>query len=120
MTIEVSLEKIKVKRKAYINAKRDEAMAAGVEYNGVIFDSDFISQANMARVHTGVNDSWPLPEGFTWRSADNQDIPFTTEDVNNLAHIMLDNGNSIYKDSWVKKKAIDDATTQTEIEAIDW
>ena len=111
---------VKERRKKYINSKRNEALSFGVEYNGNTYDSDPTSQGNLTKIHTGVNDGYVLPTGFTWRTSDNQDIPFSVSDVNNLAHIMLDHGNYVYNNSWTKKKDIDDATTVDEVNSVDW
>lgn len=115
-----TLDEVKATRKAYINACRDTAMDSGVSYGGNTYDSDKQSRDNLTGVHSGVNDGWTLPGGFTWRTSDNLDITFTTIEVNGLAHIMLDHVNTQFANSWVRKASIDAAVDEAAVNAIVW
>lgn len=123
----LSLDEVKTRRKEYINTCRDDAMNAGVLYGGNTYDTDRASRDNLTGVHSGINDGWTLPLGFTWRTSDNLDIPFTAIQVNGLAHAMLDHVNNQYGNSWAKKAAIDAvadtgdlAADTAAVNAIDW
>jgi hypothetical protein len=116
----LSLADARTERKRYINDERDKAINGGASYGGNTYDTDKESRSNLTSTHSGVNDGWPLPEGFAWRTSDNIDIPFTSTEVNGLAHAMLDHVNFQYGKSWIKKAAIDAAEDVAAVSAIVW
>jgi len=114
------INSIKQKRKKYINAMRRIAIDGGIEYDGNSYDSTQASRDNLAGVYTGINNGYSLPVDFSWRTADDITVPFAVEDVNAMSHIMLDHVNYQFGKSWTLKAAIDAATTEEEVNAIDW
>ena len=120
VTDPLPLEEVRTLHKQHINTEREKAINSGVTYGGNSYDTDKTSRDNLTGIHTGVNDSYILPAGFTWRTSDNQNIPFTVVEVNGLAHTVLDHVNTQYGKSWVLKASIDAATTEDEVNAIVW
>lgn len=116
----LSLDDAKANRKDYINAERDKACNAGVSYGGNVYDSDKNSRDNLTSVHSGVNDGWILPGDYTWRTADNLDVPFTNIEINGLAHTMLTFINTQLSTSWSKKSDIDAAADIAAVNDIVW
>jgi hypothetical protein len=114
------LTSIKEAKKVQINAWRKQAIDAGVAFNGVMFDSDDISRANLTGVVAAANAGIPLPEGFTWRSADNQDIPMDLAALVGLAGTMLAHVNFQYAKSWTLKGVVDAAADAAAVDAVTW
>ena len=88
---------------ADIDAARDRARYSGITYNGVRFDSDMVSTSNITGWTAAVTAGIPLPPGFTWRSMDNQDIPFTEADVLALAALAVNKATACYNRAWQLK-----------------
>lgn len=66
-----------------------------------------------------------LPEGFTYRDADNNDVPMTATDMISLGGQLMSRTNDLYKESWMMKAAVDaiaddDVDIDTKLAAIDW
>ena len=78
-----------------IDSERDRQRTRGVVYNGVLFDSDQISTANIVSWAAAVANSIPVPAGFTWRSLDNRDIPFSAADILGLSSAALMRGKAL-------------------------
>lgn len=116
----ISLDKAKIIREEYINNQREVAMNSGIVYGGNSYDSDQRSRDNLTGIHTGINDGYILPVGFTWRTSDNKNIPFAAAEVNGLAHAMLDHVNTQYGKSWSLKSDIDTATDEAAVNAVIW
>lgn len=112
-------------KKRMINQWRDDAMDAGVVYGAHTFDSDAVSRANLAGIVASVSAGIPLPNGFTWRSADNLDVSMDSADLIHLGGAMLAHVNACYARSWELKAAVDainqsSPTSDAELDAIAW
>lgn len=115
-----TLEDVIREAKARINMAREEAVAAGVSYAGNLYDSNERSRENLTGTVAAMEAGVPLPAGFTWRTADNKDVPMTAQDLVGLAGAMLQHVNAAYVKSWELKAKIDAATSKEEIEAVNW
>lgn len=115
---EVSLAKAKVQKAQDINAARAAALDSGVLHAGHQWDSDESSRANIIGTVAACTAGIALPQGFTWRTADNQDVPMGAEDLVGLGAAMLQHVNTCYQQSWRLKAAVDAASTVAELEAI--
>lgn len=93
--------------KAAIDAERDRQRYSGVTYNGVRFDSDPVSAGNLTGWTTAVTAGIPVPDGFTWRSQDNRDIPFTSADILGLAAASVAKTTACYQRAWQLKAQVD-------------
>src|SRR5687768_8921339 len=87
----------------------------GIQYKNYKFSNDSITRANITEALSLVNAGVVAPENFTFRTLDNIDIPFSTEDIKNLSTLMLFYKNSCYKHSWNLKAQIDLLSTVEEI-----
>ena len=114
------IDELKIIAKLRITKDRDEAVDAGVTYDGNAYDSYRNSRDNLAGVYTGINNGYVLPAGFAWRTSDDITVPFDVAAVNGLSHVMLNHVNFQYGKSWNLKAQIDAATDQAEIDAIVW
>lgn len=90
-----------------IDALRDYYRFSGVVYNNVLFDSDPVATGNLTGWTAAIAAGIPIPEGFTWRSMDNRDIPFTSEDVLGLAAASVAKTTACYKRAWQLKSLVE-------------
>lgn len=103
-----------------INAARDAAISAGVTFGGVAYDSDAESRAALNAALTVFGPAGAVPEGFTWRAADNTDHALTLEQLHGLAAAMLEHGYAQHVKARALKDAIEAAATLAEVGAITW
>lgn len=104
-----SIERRRAERCAEVNARRTRAIAAGVAFEGYVYDSDSTSLANVTAAVAGAAAGIPIPEGFTWRTADNVNVPMDVEQLVALGAAMLAHGSACYAYSWALKDAINDS-----------
>jgi hypothetical protein len=119
-TAEERLSMAKDAKVAEINAARTAAVDGGVKYGGHTWDSDSDSRNNLTGLVAGLQAGVPLPGGFVWRAADNNDVALTAAEVIEFGAAMLLHVNAQYQKSWVLKNQVEAATTAAEVEAIAW
>lgn len=115
-----ALDSLKKLKMVEINAYRERVLAAGVVFNGYQFDSDTLSVQRLTAVAAAVGAGIPLPTGFTWRSAANVDVPMNGTAIIALLATMMAKADEIYKTSWAKKRQVEVATTEAEVNAVVW
>lgn len=115
-----TLIELKSLRAADITAASLAAIEAGFEFAGHRYDSDLISRTNIIGTATGVQAGIALPEGFTWRTSDNQNVPMDGAGVIALGAALLQHVNQQYAVSWQLKAEIEAATTAEDVAAITW
>jgi len=76
--------------------------------------------ANMPAVGQVAQAGVPLPEGFTWRAADNSDHAFDVSDLVGLAAAMIAHGYAQHLKARALKAAIDAAQTAEAVAAVVW
>ncbi len=116
----VDLENYRSSKNIEINRARDTAINDGVDYGSYRFDSDDRSRANLTATVAAVQAGISLPQGFTWRSAENQDVPFDAANLVSLAAAMLGHVNTQYQKSWTIKAAVSAAGSVEDLDAITW
>ncbi len=84
------------------------------------YDMDETSIANVTGVLLAVLVGANLPEGFTWRSYDNVDVPFTAQTLENLAMAGMAERSRIYQISWNLKRLVDEATDPMSVDINVW
>lgn len=89
-----------------VNEIRDGLIFGGCEYDGHRYDSDARSIQNITATVAAISAGVPLPDGFVWRSADNESIPHTAESLTALAGTLLDFVNACYARSFTLKDEI--------------
>jgi len=117
---DIPYEDAAVIAKSYINSIREEKIAAGITYDGNVYDSDLAARANLTATLSTVNAGVSLPGGFVWRTADNVNIVHDVTSLTALAEAMFNHGNSCYAASWAHKAAIDALTTTAGIKVYDF
>lgn len=102
-------------RKSQINRLRDIKINEGIVWNGHAFDTDIAGRANITSIVASISAGISLPEGFSWRTADNNNVVMTEQDVKDLAQVMVAHVNHAYVVSWTHKENLDalsDGTAQ--------
>ncbi len=116
----ITLDEVKAKRRDEVNALRGRKLQGGIIFKGSPFDSREYSRNILAATATRVAAGGEgLPDGFKWRSSDNQNIPMTKDDI--LAfHVAVTNWvYNTYKASWEHKTSIDSFTNIDDVERYD-
>lgn len=115
-----TLDEAKSDKHAEITTARDAAIGTEIEYGGYAYDADSRSQSNLTATVAACNAGILLPEGFVWRTADNQNVPMDATALAGLAAVMLVQGNAAYQKSWQLKAQLDAAATVAAVEQIVW
>ena len=111
----ITLDEVVQKRCSQVNAIRARKIEGGVLFRGNAFDSSERSRCTLTAVAArAVASDGPLPDGFAWRTQDNQNIPMTKEDLLAFHGAMTDWIFANHKASWDHKAAIQ---ALTDIEA---
>lgn len=82
-------------------------MAGGLTFEGHRYDSDEAGRANVTAVIAAVSAGISLPANFTWRTANNLDVPMDAATLLALGAAMLEHVERCYRRSWVLKQAIE-------------
>lgn len=120
VTASDKLEQAKERKKQEINAACEAAIDGGFFYDGHTYDSDQRSQTNIIGTANAVTAGVPLPSGFTWRTADNQNVPMDGSGIIALGAALLAHIPAQYQRSWQLKAQVDAADTQADLDAIKW
>lgn len=115
-----TLDDLKAAKLVDINADCMAAMVAGFTYDGHTYDSDLISRTNIIGTAAGVNGGVALPEGFTWRTKDNQNVPMDGAGVIALGAALLTHVNTQYATSWALKAQVAVAENPPDLDLIVW
>jgi len=111
----ITLDEVVEKRCSEVNALRARKIEGGVVYHGKAFDTGERSRCNLTAVAArAAAADVSLPDGFSWRSSDNQNIPMTKVDLLAFHAAVTDWVYANYKASWEHKAALQ---SLTEIEA---
>lgn len=116
---EYTLSGKKDSMKVAVNDLRTQKIGDGFTFDGVKYDTFEASINNITSLIAGIAAGFPLPPNFTWRSADNVNIPHTVESLKKLAQALLTYINACYQASWAHKEAIDSKTTLSDLESYD-
>lgn len=113
-----TLAEVKVAAHATVDAALQVWLDAGVAYGGYPFDSDATSRANLAAVVAGIAADMEFPDDFTWRTADNIDVPASATFILSLSGVMLRHVTIQYRRSWGLKAEIDAAARAVDVAAL--
>lgn len=91
---------------AAVNRLRAEKLGLPVTFMGHPFDADAEAIGNINGVLAAVGAGVPLPADFSWRAADNVNVPMGPQGIVGLAGTMLVYRNRCYAASWALKAAI--------------
>ena len=107
----LTLEQLKDWNKSTVNKYRDERINAGFTYNGNSYDSDTTARMNinaactLALVLLGQGQNFPST--FTWRTADNQNVPVDAAGVIQMGITVGTYVTTCYGASWFHKANIE-------------
>lgn len=105
---------------AEVNAYRMDVMnSTGIWVFGHRWDTDEIARSNITGASTALAVGVPLPEGFTWRSADNANVPFNAQMMVGLGAYAMQWVNYVYAASWQMKAEIQALESLEDIDAYD-
>lgn len=112
------LDEIKTDLKNRVDAKRNDKYYGGFTFENVSYFTDRDSRLNVIGAQAAIlTDSTALPDGFIWRSADDQNIPMDATKFKQFALALFEFSNTVYQTSWTIKAAIDAASTYEEARA---
>lgn len=117
---EPTLAEIKARKRQVITFACVGVIDSGFDHEGHRYDSDIVSRTNIIGTATGVQAGIQLPDGFTWRTSDNNNVPMDGAGVIALGAALLQHVNTQYAISWQLKGQIDAATTPEEVSCISW
>jgi hypothetical protein len=103
------LDDVRAELRAAVNATRESRVNGGCSALGYQWDTDQKSRDNLSATVAALALGVPLPSDFTWRTADNADVPVTRAQLAQLAGVFLAFGNACYRRSWVLKAQINAA-----------
>jgi len=101
---------------ARVNSIRAERLSRVFSFGGVGYDCDERSISNLTAMVSAINAGIPVPDGFVWRSADNQDIPHDAASLTALAGAMVAYRSAVYANSFRMKDAINAATNPASVD----
>jgi hypothetical protein len=118
------LEKVKVIRQSYINGKREQDIASGVDFNGWSFDTDSRSVDNItaavAFIKSAPDAGLTPPSTISWRDATNVDRDLTVVQLIGLGAAVFQKVQAAHFKARQLKDTIASCTTKEEVMAIDW
>jgi hypothetical protein len=101
-----------------INNLRNNFIERPITYLGRQYDADDRALTMLMMWAVFLLNGGTLPAGFTWRDANNEDVPFTGAMLRGLWQEVKDRRFNIMTTSWNYKQQVLNATTIEELEAI--
>lgn len=114
-----TLGETKDQMKALVNQIRKDKISAGYTWNGNIWDIDSESMSILSNYCSAISNGIELPDGFTWRSKENINVPMTEVELSQLNAILINQINAIYNYSWQLKETIDGISELAELDSFD-
>lgn len=115
-----TLSYAKLRKLQEINSLRNVKLVQPVIYNSNPYDTDNKSIQNLSSTIAAYSTGIPFPEDYVWRTADNRNIPATLEDLKAILVKVTNQVNTIYTESWDKKKQVEQSTTISAVDSISW
>jgi hypothetical protein len=114
---QVGVETVRAKKREFINAVRDNTIYGGFFFQGHRFDSDRDSIAHITAAAAAAG--FVIPEGFTWRDAENNDVPMGSGELTGLVSALQKHIWRAHALARRRKELLEKATTIEEIDAVD-
>jgi len=120
MQVKVSLPPpaLRLALKERVNTIRLARLAQPMEFEGHWYDNTQQTVQNLTAVVAAVSAGISLPDGFCWRTADNENVPHDAASITRLAAAFLAYTQACYTHSWALKEAIDAADDPAKIELV--
>ena len=117
-----SLNELKAKKKEEINQARDKAEQGGFEYLGKVFDSDPISCQRIALASQTalMSKEKGLDFNIIWTCQDNSTIELDADKMIGVSLALTQWSNTCHIKASELKLKVDDATTEEELNNIEW
>lgn len=117
-----SLDKLKLEKRAEINAARDAAEQGGFFYMGKTFDSDVVSCIRIQGAAQSMQAAAMVEEvpTITWTCKDNSIIELTAQELMGLSVALAEWSNTCHQKATMLKAQIETATSKEELENITW
>jgi hypothetical protein len=113
-----TLAALKDYKREQVNSAREGKLNSGFNWRGYPMDADPVSRMNIIGEALAASLGKPFPNGYMWRTADNQVVPMTGPDVLDLADSLRAFMLQTYQDSWRTKAAIESSSTKEELDKI--
>jgi hypothetical protein len=107
----MSIDQIKEQLNLKINRVRDEYIDSGVIFKSHVFDSDQRARENITGVNAAIQNGLTLPEGFTWRSQNNENVSVTPMELAQLGVGLVLFVSSCYNVGWYHKDFLKNQTS---------
>jgi hypothetical protein len=104
---------------ARINQRREREIESGFTYGGHNWNSDDRSQLALIMRAVTIVAGTPLPSGFSWRDADNVDVPMTAAEFRSLVTELVTYAYYCFMAARALKEQVKGATTVSEVILID-
>lgn len=101
-----------------VNAWATRAISSPVAYGGNDYQADADSRATIAGWAAHLASGGVLPDGFVWRTADNQDVALTAADVAGLNEAFVRRAYDVRVTGWAVKQQIDGTDIPDEVDAL--
>ena len=117
-----SLDKLKLEKRAEINAARDAAEQGGFFYMGKTFDSDVVSCIRIQGAAQSMQAAAMAEDvpTITWTCQDNSIIELTAQELLGLSVALAEWSNTCHQKATMLKAQIEAATSKEELENITW
>ena len=109
-----ALDQAKAKKIEQNDINRDNKLNGGVEYRGVLFDSDTDQKTNLMYMERKLSDS----DIITWYGMGNEPLSCNKEDLNNIGNLIVQLDTYCWTRNAEIKQAIAEAKSLEELEAI--
>jgi hypothetical protein len=115
-----TLDDAKAEARARINGGRERAIAEGLVWRTYPVQTDDSSISRLTSTVAAFTAGVPVPDGFSWRMANNIDVAVTLADLVDLSGTVLGWGYQQHVKARQLKAQIDAAATVAEADAIAW
>lgn len=117
-----SLDKLKLEKRAEINAARDAAEQGGFFYMGKTFDSDVVSCIRIQGAAQSMQAAAMAEDvpTITWTCQDNSTIELTAQELMGLSVALAEWSNTCHQKATMLKAQIEAVTSKEELENITW
>ena len=97
----------KLQKKSEIGDYRELILASGFFWDEHVYETNDVSRANIIGTVAFILSGVPLPEGFTWRTGDDCNVPHTGPSFLGMFFNAIARLNMIYGVSWNLKQQVD-------------
>ena len=112
------MSRLHVAARRRINRWREQKLAEGLLFEGIVFDADASAQRNVQAALTVFNaDPRLLPTDHEWRVRDNSQVDMPLDRLNRLGSAMMERAQRLYAYSWALKDHIETLNGADKIEA---